>query len=393
MNFNFLKEELDKLVSEGITPGADCSVHIDHKEAFRYFAGAKDIEENRKLAGDELYIIFSMTKMLTCVSALQLYEKDVFQLDDPLAKYMDEFKEMHMYSDAEIVGDAGVTTGQILDVFTNNGTVSKTQNPITIRQLFSMTAGFDYCLKEEPILKSIEAGKTTTLDLVKSLSETVLGFEPGTRFRYSLCHDVLGGLVEIWSGMKLGDYMQENIFKPLGMKETFFGVPKDKERAERLASLYEKNEAGDFVKLPHRCGFNITDDYESGGAGLVSSTSDYALFLDALACGGVGKSGNRILKTETVEMMRSNQLKGQPLEDFQCLRKGYGYGLGVRTHIAPERSGSPSPVGEFGWDGAAGAFSLVDTENKLSLAYFQHMHSWEVSQQDRLKKALYQSLK
>ena len=131
---------------------------------------------------------------------------------------------------------------------------------------------------------------------------------------------------------------------------------------------------------------------ESGGAGLISSTVDYSLFLDALACGGVGKSGNRILKSETVEMMRTNQLIGQPLEDFHGLRKGYGYGLGVRTHMEPETSGSPSPIGEFGWDGAAGAFSLVDPENKLSLTYFQHMFSWDVSQQDRLKKALYQSL-
>ena len=125
---------------------------------------------------------------------------------------------------------------------------------------------------------------------------------------------------------------------------------------------------------------------------MISSTADYALFLDALASGGVGKSGQRILTPSSIELMRCNQLNERALADFEATRKGYGYGLGVRTHISPERSGSLSPVGEFGWGGAAGAFSLVDPSIKLSLTYFQHMHNWDLSLESILRNALYKSI-
>ena len=109
-------------------------------------------------------------------------------------------------------------------------------------------------------------------------------------------------------------------------------------------------------------------------------------------CGGVGKSGKRILSAASVEQMRCNQLKGKQLEEFEKTRKGYGYGLGVRTHLDPERSGSPSPVGEFGWGGAAGAFSLVDPQSRISLTYFQHMRKWDLNLEEILRNALYQSI-
>jgi len=230
---------------------------------------------------------------------------------------------------------------------------------------------------------------------VGAMANKVLCFEPGTRYRYSLCHDVLGALIEVWSGQKLGDYMQENVFAPLGMNNTFFGLPKDEERLARMATLYDHDlqNGREPKRLPLSCPYILTEEYQCGGAGLVSCTEDYALFLDALACGGVGKSGNRILKEETVRLMGTNQLSGQSLDDFHELRVGYGYGLGVRTHMEPEVSGSLSPVGEFGWDGAAGGFSMVDTENKLSLTYFQHSHSWSVEMQGKMRNALYACLK
>ena len=134
----------------------------------------------------------------------------------------------------------------------------------------------------------------------------------------------------------------------------------------------------------------MSGEYESGGAGTISCPEDYIIFLDALANGGVGKNGNRILKEETVKLFRTNQLENKALEDFQQLRCGYGYGLGVRTHLDPKTSGSLSPVGEFGWDGAAGSFSMVDTENKLSLVFFWHMHNWNVSLQTALRNGLYE---
>lgn len=392
MNFVYLKEALDKLVTDGEAPGVDCSVYIEHKEVFRYFTGMNDVEENIKIAGNELYIIYSMTKMLTCVSALQLFEKGTYHMDDPLAKYISEFSDMLVTSEPYMGDDTATQTGQIVTKTLNSGSVYTARNPITIRHLFSMSAGFDYRLDEPAITEAIATGKTTTFDIAKSLAKTVLGFEPGTRYRYSLCHDVLGALVEIWSGMKLGDYMRANIFEPLDMQDTFFGVPEDKERRLRLAALYVRKNAGLYEKIPPICEFNLTKDYQSGGAGLISSTKDYALFLDALACQGLGKTGKRILSPSSIELMRCNQLKDKQLEDFELSRKGYGYGFGVRTHISPERSASKSPVGEFGWGGAAGAFSLVDPANKLSLTYFQHMRKWSLNLEKILRDALYKSI-
>jgi len=187
----------------------------------------------------------------------------------------------------------------------------------------------------------------------------------------------------------LGEYMRKNIFEPLNMKNTFFGVPKDKEKLDKMAVRYTYDKNRQPKRLPLECVYNLSDEYESGGAGLTSCTEDYALFLDALSCGGVGKSGKRILSSATVELMGTNHLNSKQYEDFQSLRPGYGYGLGVRTHVDKIQSGSLSPIGEFGWDGAAGAFSMVDTKNKLSLTYFQHIHDWDVRFQTEMRNALY----
>lgn len=243
-----------------------------------------------------------------------------------------------------------------------------------------------------PFWRHWNKGQTSTRDLIKAIAKTPLGFEPGSRFRYSLCHDVLGAVIEVISGMRFGEYMQENIFRPLGMKDTFFGVPKEEEKLVRFAKRYSLNEKRERRLEKLACHFNLSDDYESGGAGLVSSIEDYALFLDAMACGGMGKNGSRILRPESISMMGTNQLSGQALEDFHSVRVGYGYGLGVRVHMDPTASGSLSSIGEFGWDGAAGGFSMVDPKNKLSLTYFQEVHGWKYEIQNMLRNALYESL-
>ena len=334
-----------------------------------------------------------MTKMLTCVSALQLLEQGKYALTDHLSTYMPEFAKMKISpEDFDADSAAKIATGTTMGEKTTIRHSGYAENPIRIIDLFTMGAGLDYALKAPGILKAIEAGKTSTRELVGAMSETVLGFEPGTRFRYSLCHDVLGALVEIWSGETLGDYMQKHIFEPLGMQETFFGLPKDPQKLSRMAARYKYNPQGYPERLELGCAYNLSADYQSGGAGLTSSPVDYSLFLDAMACGGIGKSGARILKPETVELMKTNHLTGRAAEDFHKMRPGYGYGLGVRTHLHPELSGQPSPVGEFGWDGAAGGFAMVDTDHKLSLTYFQHVHGWKINIQTELRKALYACL-
>lgn len=390
MDFTNLKNFLDKAVSEYHSPGVDCIIYKNHEQIFRYYTGRRDIENNIKLDGNELYFIFSMTKMLTCACALQLLEQGKYLLSDPVSMYLPEFEKMKITTD-ELDNEIArkIEAGEIIgggNAVRNDG-YAKTQ--ITIKHLFTMTAGLDYDLESESIKKALSEGRTSTRELVGAISETVLGFEPGTRFRYSLCHDVLGALIEVWSGMRFGEYMKENIFDKLGMTNTFFGKPKDDERLSRMPARYIYDENGMPKRLSLECDYNLSEEYESGGAGLTSCTEDYALFLDAMANGGVGKNGNRILSSASIELMRTNQLTGGAFADFDGWHPGYGYGLGVRTHMDPAKSGLLTPVGEFGWGGAAGAFALVDPKNKLSVTFFQHIHAASPRLRAELRDVVY----
>ena len=372
MNFEKITEYLDSLVAEKFAPSVDCIITKDHQRIYRHFAGFSDIKNNIPVKENQQYIIFSMTKMVTCTCALQLMEKGKFQLDDPLSLYMPEFSEMKVKCEGKIRAVKAVT-------------------PITIRHLFSMAAGFNYQLDDRCVKNAAKKKGSNTHSIVSSFSKKVLDFEPGTHFQYSLCHDVIGALIEIWSGMKFSEYFKENIAKPLGMRNSFFAKYHN-EGVENLAQIYQAKPHEDFEDQPQWNQFIPSDDYESGGAGLISNTEDYSLFLEALANDGVAANGNRILNKESIDLMKENQLSPAQLEDFHKLREGYGYGLGVRTHMCPEESGSLSPVGEFGWDGAAGGFSMVDTNNHISITYFQHAFGWDKRTHEKLRNLLYEEL-
>ncbi|MDO4608213.1 MAG: serine hydrolase domain-containing protein [Clostridia bacterium] len=387
MNFSILTDYLNTLVYDKNTPCVDCIVYKNHKMIYRHFAGKSDLEADKDVSGDELYFIFSMTKLVTCTAALQLYEKGKYNLDDPISKYMPEFKKMKITADAPHADDtAKITTGHSIgsaDIHIGSGYA---KNAITVRHLFTMSAGFDYNIEAPFIKTALAEGKTDTRNLMGAMSNAVLGFEPGTCFNYSLCHDILGALIEIWSGESLGEYIRKNIFEPLCLKNTFFGVPSPEQKV-KMAARYIFNDKGNPQRLPLENPYNLSPDYQSGGAGLCSTTEDYALLLDALACGGLCKTGNRILREDTVKLMHTDQLNGKegPFE-------GYGYGLGVRVHRDPQKSGSLSPIGEFGWDGAAGCFGMVDADLQISLTHFQHIHAWDLNQRNGLRNALYLSL-
>ena len=393
MEFKMLKECLDHYVKDYNVPGVDCIVYKDHKEIFRYFSGVSDIESGKKVDGSELYYIFSMTKILTCAAALQLFEKGAYKMDDPISKYMPEYEHVQIKQkrlDPECA--ARIASGEIIEEPTYEKVLVDAKNPITVHHLFTMQGGLNYALKAPYILNTIEAGKTSTRELAGAMAKTQLGFEPGTRYCYSLCHDVLGALIEIWSGMSFGEYMRKNVFEPLGMKDTHFGYPRSEAEAARMATLYRYDANRIPEKIDQQCPYTLTPEYESGGAGLISSPSDYILFLDALSCGGVGQSGYRILKEETVKMMATNQLKDKSFEDYLTTMKqkeGYGYGYGVRVHMNPELSGAKSPIGELGWDGAAGAYALSDAENGVSIVYFQHVMNWGGVIHSELRDAFY----
>ena len=241
MNFTNLKNSMDKMIKEYNVPGLDCIVYKDHEMVFRYITGMRDLENEKEMKGNELYLIFSMTKMLTCTGVLQLYEQGKFGFDDPISKYLPEFDRMKITANAINAEEAKkITTGNVMggsEEITDDGYA---KNKITVRHLLTMGAGLDYVLGDAAISDALARGKKSTRDLVGAMANKVLGFEPGTRFRYSLCHDVLGALIEVWSGKSFGEYMSENVFKPLGMNNTFFGMPKG-EQLKRTAALYTYN--------------------------------------------------------------------------------------------------------------------------------------------------------
>jgi CubicO group peptidase (beta-lactamase class C family) len=327
----------------------------NHKLLYHHISGVSDYEAMKPLTEDNVYMMYSCTKAMTCTCALQLYEKGLIGLDDPVSKYLPAFENVFLMADGHPIPP---------------------KKTMTIRHLFTMSAGLDYQLKAQPILDTIAKNPhATTIDIVNSLTLSPIHFEPGTRFQYSLCHDVLGAIIEVVSGKKLSDYMKENIWEPLGMKDIGFHIPQDV--IPRLVALYQCTGPGSYEPFDNLTDFNMTDCYESGGAGLYSTAESYSLFVDAMACGGIGGTGNRILKSETIDLMRTEQLNNYLTDpQYSCAAgPGYGFGLGVRTLI-DKSQGQRSSIGEFGWDGAAGSYMMMDPKYGLSIFFAMHVRGW-----------------
>ncbi len=337
--FETTKKFCDSFLEMGL-PGFDLVVYKGGECILRHMNGYSDLENKVKMQGNERYNIYSCTKGITCVAALQLWEKGLYSLEDKLSDYMPEFKEMNVSC---------------------NGEIKKAQNPILIKHLFEMTAGFSYETESPQILKCKEEtkGLCSTREVMKFLAKEPLLFEPGDRWEYSLCHDVLAALVEVVSGEKFEDYVKKNIFDPLKMEKSTLMLPDDE--IETIAPQYrfEKGKAVNVGK--NILEYKIGKEYASGGAGGISTVDDYIKFLEGLrTC--------KLLKPETVKLMMADRLTDNQKRTYWT-RETHGYGLGVRcTH--PEMQNT-----DFGWGGAAGAYWAVDVENELSIYFGAHLIS------------------
>lgn len=388
MDFTNLKNFMDSL-TDWIIPGNSAVVYKNNKKVFEYSSGYSNLEEKIKMTGKEMLNIYSCSKVMTVTAAMQLLERGEFLLSDPLYKYIPEFEHMKVKQE----------DGRVVDA----------KNHITIGQLFTMSAGFSYDAETPAFEKArkLTGGKMDTITVIKCLAEDPLLFEPGTRWNYSLCHDVLAGVVEAISGKKFRDCVKENILDPLEMKDTYYHVPLH--LTERVAQQYRydvsetdlvklqqgvNKEAGEVINVGKGVHHIFGDEYDSGGAGITTTVGDYAKFAAALANGGVGLNGKRIISRAAIDLMRTNQLSAEQLENFNWPQlAGYGYGLGVRTMVDKVKGGALSPIGEFGWGGAAGATILVDPDEKLAIFYAHHMHNpQEDYYQPRLRNVLYSCL-
>lgn len=318
-------------------PGFDFLVYKNGKEYFRYMGGFSDREAGIPIKGTERYYIYSCTKPITVTAAMQLWEQGKFQLDDKLWDYLPAFREMTVQMPDGIV---------------------KAENPILIRHLFTMTAGFHYNYRSPNILaQRAITPNPSTRQAMQWLAMDPLLFEPGDQYRYSLAHDVLGALIEVWSGQSFDSYVKEHIFDPLGMADSTLNL-KESEKST-MAALY----TFDKTKMCALRAPDVQDRFGkyfiSGGGGCVTTLNDYVKFAEGL------RTGEKLLKRSTLEMMTTNQLTPHQRRTYSL--KTVGYGLGMWTPIPGQLRQ------DYGWGGAAGALLAVDESRGLSIVYAQHL--------------------
>jgi CubicO group peptidase (beta-lactamase class C family) len=340
---------IDKLTYEKKLPLLDVLVYKDHKEIYRRTASYTG-----KHTADELLTMFSCTKVLTAALGMRLIEEGKIELDAPVSNYIPKFSSAYTLDE-------------------NN---NRHPEVITVRHLFTMSSGFDYKLRCPEILRISEEKYDTasTVDVICALLDKPLNFTPGDHFLYSLSHDALGALIEAVTGLTLAEYAQKYVFDPLGMKSSTLFYQK---YIKNPPTVYDIVENGYEPEKENTCRrFHPTKNYVSGGGGLISTVKDYAILADTLAAGGTGENGYRLLKPETIEKMKGVQFDCLNVKNnYTCVQgKDYAYGLGVRVRTVKDSSGIP--VGEFGWDGAAGSYTLIDTDNAISITMGMNVMNW-----------------
>lgn len=364
MDFSALKAYLEQLPEEWGIPQCAMVVRQGRETVF---------EEGVRAGASDVYWLYSATKLFTATIFCRLLERGKLHLEDRVSDYLPE------YAHLTIRNEAG-----------NTRTATK---PLLLEHLITMCGGLTYDIWDRHI---IEAEDRSTRGIVRAISGMPLVDEPGDTYLYSLCHDVLAAVMEVVSGIRYQDLLDREIIEPLGMTSSCFHP--DEELKTRFAPQFEwQGRKKGAVSCSGDNKFCFSPGYDSGGAGLCSTLEDYILLPEALANGGVGRDGYPLLKPETIDAMRTDHIHGSRREGFD-LRwsrlRSYGYGLGVRTRI-DRGDGGLSPIGEFGWDGAAGAYCLVDPENHLSAFYVQHVLNMGPVFEEihpRLRDLIYQGL-
>ncbi|MFL6735265.1 MAG: serine hydrolase domain-containing protein [Sphingomicrobium sp.] len=323
------------------------------------------------MRADTIFRIYSMTKPVTGVALMILLEEGKFRLDDPITRFLPEFKDLKVMTGVDESGDP---------------VLEDAKRPPTIRELMSHTAGYGYGLSADSpadkVYRANAALQAPNMDeFIRRASKLPLVYQPGTSFQYSIAVDIQGALVERISGQKFGDFLQQRIFGPLKMVDTGFHVPGQK-RA-RLAGLYNGVKAGRLQDATTVFGWPMVDPtkpagLESGGAGLYSTTMDYARFCQMLLNGGE-LHGARILSPASVALMATNH------EPKEALDKGAGgfsgarsFGLDFEVLNDPAAAGSLAGKGTFAWGGAAGTWFWIDpTNDVIFVGMVQRLDYWE----------------
>ncbi len=385
----------DHLQSKYIEPGklAGALPLVFRKGHLAYCepVGQMDLERNKPMQADTIFRIYSMSKPITSVALMMLYEQGAFQLNDPVSRFIPQWKNLQVYQ-------AGVVPHFM---------TKPCERPMFIRDLFTHMSGLTYGFMNrtnvDHAYRRVGIGGAkegaTLQSMVDDLAKLPLEFSPGTRWNYSVATDVLGYLVEVISGMKYDDYLEKNIFGPLGMSDTSFVVPESK--VDRFAANYFR---GPDKKLkleddPQDSIYIRPRTFLSGGGGLASTANDYLKFCRMLL--GKGElDGVRILGPKTVDMMTKNFLPNN--EDLtqwaegtfsETSNEGYGFGLGFSIHLGEERSATIGSAGEYAWGGAASTIFWIDPVEDLVVIFMtQFMPSSTFNFRGQLKSLVYPAI-
>ena len=366
MNFHLLTEYLDSLNEEYGIPGLDIIVTKDHETVYRHMAGHSDPSGMTPVSDRDFYYLYSCSKVVTMTAMMQLIEAGKASLYDPVSRFLPEWEHMTVIN----------ANWKERGMFFSPGLREPShyaKNRVRIIDCMSMMAGLTYDLHSEAIEELLKKNpEATTREVIAAVAKMPLLYEPGTRYQYSLGHDVIAAVIEVISGELFSEYLFNHIFRPLEISDLTCH-PGTEQRC-RMSALYRyKPDDGtmESIELPGM-NFAVSPNYESGGACLSGTASAYSAVLEALANGGVGRNGSRILKEESVMMFTHSVTTGEALQDFRVGRfLEYAYGLGVR--VKTESILGQSPVGEFGWDGAAGGYGVVDPFNHISIFYVHHI--------------------
>ena len=351
--------------------------------------GLMDREAGKPMQLDAIFRIASMTKPITSAAAMMLYEEGHFHLNTPVSKFIPAYKN------AKVLARETESGPELADA----------EREVAFRHLFTHTAGLSYGWNEndpvdklyrEASRKAQADGMTPTLkNAMEALAQLPLAFQPGARWRYSMSIDMLGYLVELISGLPFDVFLEERLFKPLGMADTAFHVPAGKQ--DRVAAVYGH--------APDKEGLQRNDmplptqppSYVAPGGGLFSTLDDYARFCQMLVNGGE-LDGARILSPKTVAMFSQNQA---PLEALpygfaageDLYHAGYGYSLGTRVLMDVSKTGQAGSAGEFGWDGAFNTYFWIDPRESLyGLLMVQHGPNAYYPIAQQFKQLTYQAL-
>ena len=364
---------------------------IVHLKSF----GMADAEAGIDMKNDTMFRIASMTKAITSVAMLMLYEEGKFLLDDPVSGYIPEFKDPQV-----------LVVHKPEDNKPEPYTLEPARSEITIRHLLNHTAGITYGFWGEPYISEMyrKAGISDGISqtngtigaMVKKLAQLPLVNHPGEQWHYGLNTDVAGYLVEYFSGQTLAEFFQQRIFQPLGMKDSYFFLPANK--VDRLAGVYVPRAGGGIEKLPDELQtdgpviysasyhYKGPRTYYSGGGGLVSTAEDYYRFLQMLLNQGE-LGGKRLLGRKTVELLNSNQIG-----DLNIFNKGYKFGLGLALHEGPAVSGRIGSTGEFRWGGFFNTGFWVDPHEDFIFIILTQTRRIVTDIQDKFRVLAYQAI-